>query len=241
MNSRICCDHFAGIIGNFLEDCDNASFDLLSSIQVCQQKLTYFAQSTSKTDFLEQILRIFQKAIKFCFLLQVKGEEAFRLNKCSIQIRKSIEILGVFQGIHLIEEFACPNAQGLYLIQRASLQKSLSRVFLFAYNFLSNLKLAENLDLIHLPKITQIAIGQCSLLRLAIDISYLFYRLLVISEGIQAKKLSQVAISVSKVFTVASSLILRMLNAQPTFFVLALTSVSILTDLGSLAKKEKWI
>lgn len=213
----------------------------ISSIRVCQQRLTHFAQSTSKTDFLEKILRIFQKTIKLCFLFQEKGEEALRLNKCFIQIGKSIEVLGVFQGIHLVEEFACPDAQGLYLIQRASLQKCIGRVFLFVYNFLSNLRLAEKLDLIHLPKITRIAIGQCSLLRLATDISYLFYRLLAISEGIRTGRLWQVAISVSKVFTMTSSLILRMSNAHAAFFVLVLTSVSILTDLGSLAKKENWI
>lgn len=213
----------------------------ISSIQVCQQRLTHFAQSTSKTDFLEQILRIFQKTIKLCFLLQEKGEEALRLNKCSIQIGKSIEILGVFQGIHLVEEFACPDAQGLYLIQRASLQKCTGRVFLFVYNFLSNLRLAENLDLIHLPKSIRIAIGQCSLLRVATDVSCLFYRLLAIPEGIRTGRLWQVAISVSKVFTVTSSLILRMLNVQATFFVFVLTNVSILTDLRSLAKKGNWI
>ena len=213
----------------------------ISSIRGCQQRLTHFAQSASKADFLEQILRIFQKTIKFCFLLQEKGEEALRLNKCFIQVGKSIEIFGVFQGIHLVEELACPEAQGLYLIQRASLQKCIGRIFLFVYNFLSNLRLAENLDLIHLPKITRIAIGQCSLLRLATDSSYLFYRLLAISEGIRTERLWQVAISASKVFTVTSSLILRMLNTQATFFVLVLTGVSILTDLGNLAKKENWI
>ncbi len=204
----------------------------ISSMQVCQQRLTHFAQSTSKTDCVEQILRIFQKAIKLCFLFQEKGEEAFRLNKCSIQIGKSIEILGVFQGIRLVEEFACPDAQRLYLIQRASLQKRIGRVFLFVYNFLSNLRLAEKLDLIYLPKITRIAIGQCSLLRLATDVSYLFYRLLAIIEGIRTRRLWQVAISISKIFTATSSLILRMLNTQATFFVLVLTGVSILTDLG---------
>lgn len=207
----------------------------ISSIRICQQKLTYFTHSTRKTDCVEQILRIFQKAIKLCFLLQEKGKEALRLNQCSIQIGKSIETLGVFQGIHLVEEFVCPDAQGLYLIQRASFQRCSSRGFLFVYNLLSNLRLAEKLDLLHLPKITRIAIGQCSLLRLATDISYLSYRLLAISEGIRTGKLWQVAISVSKVFTVTSSLILRTLNAQATFFVLVLTSVSILTELNSLA------
>lgn len=212
----------------------------LSSLQVCQQGLTCFAHSTSKTDSLEQILRIFYKTIKFYSLLQQKEDE-FRLNKCSIQIEKSIEILGVIQGVHLIEEFACPDNQGLYFIQRASLEKCISRVFLFGYNFLSNLRLAEKLDLVQLPDIARVAIGHCSLLRLATDISYLFYRLLAISEGVQTGRLWQVAISVSKVFTVTSTLILRILNAEAALFVLALTSISILTDMSNLAKKEKWV
>lgn len=211
------------------------------SIRTCQERLTHFTHSTWKIDCVEKILRISQKTIKFYLFFQGKGEEALRLNKCFGQVGKSIETLGVFQGIHLIEEFACPDDQGLYLIQRVSLQRCFSRVFLFAYTFLLNLRLAEKLDLICLPKITRIAIGQCSLIRLATDISYIFHRLLTIGEGIRTGKLWQVAISVSKVFTITSSLILRMLSTQATCFALVLTSVSILTDLGSLAKKEKWM
>ena len=208
----------------------------LASVRVCQQGLTHFAKSTSKTDSLERILRIIRKSIRFSSLLQGKGE-----GSCSIQIGKTIEVLGVIQGFHLIEEFACPDNQGHYFIQTASLQKCIGKGFLFGYNFLSSLKLAEGLDLIHLHEVTRIAIGPCSLLRLATDISYLFYRFFVISEGIRTGKLWQVAISVSKIFTVTSALILKMVDTQAALIVLVLTSVSILTDASNLAKTEKWV
>jgi hypothetical protein len=212
----------------------------LSPVQICQQGLTHFAKSTSKTQTLGQVLRIFYKTIRFFSLLKEK-EDGFKFHKCSLQIKGSMEILGVVQGVHLIEEFLCPDSQGQYFLQRASLQKCAGRGFLFGYNFLSNLKLIEKLELASLPDIARIAIGGASLLRLATVISYLFYRLLKLSDGIRTGRLWQVAVSVAKIFTVTSTLILSVSNAEAPLFVLALTSVSILTDMGSLAKTEKWV
>ncbi len=208
-------------------------------VRICQQRLTQFVQCTSKTHSLEIILRIFHKTIKFFSLLLQKGE-AF-LNKCSLQILKSIEMLGVIQGIHLIQEFVCPDDTGLYLFQRASLEKCLGRGFLFGYSFLSNLNLAEKLELLQLPKAARMAVGHCSLLRVATDVSYLFYRLFSLIEGIRKKKLAQAAIAISKIFTIISTLILTILNAQVPFLVLALTGISILTDTANLARMEQWI
>ncbi len=236
MNLSISRDRLAGTAGNFLEPHE---LDLLSPLRVCQQGLTHFSQSASKTNSLEQILRIFHKTIKIISLLLEKAGAL--LNKCSIQIEQSVEVLGVVQGVQLIQEFSCPDSQGLYLFQSASWQKCLGRGFLFGYNILSNLKLAEKLELIHLPEMTRIAIGSCSILRLATDVSYLFYRLSALSEGIRTGRLWQAAISVSKVFTTIFSLILRILNVRATLLVLALTCVSVLTDVSNLAKTEKWI
>lgn len=209
---------------------------ILPPLRVCQQGLTHFSQSTTKTNSLEQILRIFHKTIRFFSLLLEKGK-----GLCSVQIEHSIEILGVIQGVHLIQEFTCPDNQGLYLFQRASWQRCVGRGFLSGYSLLSNLKLAEKLELIHLPEFTRIAIGRCSFLRLATDISYLLYRVSVISEGIRTGRLVQVAISISKIFIVISTLTLGVLNAQATLVVLALTGLSVLTDISNLAKMEKWI
>lgn len=201
----------------------------LSSIRTCQQGLTHFSLATRKTASLEVVLRIFQKTIRFFSILRDQGE-AFTFQKCSTQIGDSIEVLGVFQGVHLIQEFACPDSHGLYLLQRSSRQRCASRCFLVGYNFLSNLKFAKKLELIHLPEITRVAIGSCSSLRVATDFSYLLYRLSVISEGVRTGRLWQVAISISKIFTTTSTLILRIFNARATLILLALTSLSLLTD-----------
>jgi hypothetical protein len=209
----------------------------LSSVQVWQQGLSHFAKSTSKTQTLEQVLRIINKTIRFFSLLYEKEVAS----NCSRQIKGSIEILGVVQGIHLAHELLCPNAQGQYFVQRASLEKCIGQGLLFGYNFLSNLKLAEKLELAPLPEFTRIVICGSTLLRLATDISYLFYCILSLREKIRRGRVWQVAISVSKIFIFTSTLILRFFNAEATLFVLALTGVSILTDMGSLAKTENWI
>src|SRR5271170_5694443 len=117
----------------------------LSPVKVCQQGLTHFVKSTTKTQTLSQVLRIFYKTIRFFSLLYEK-EEGFKFHKCSLQIKESIEILGLVHGVHLAHELLCPDTQGQYFIQRASIQKCAGRGFLFGYNFLSNLKLVEKLE-----------------------------------------------------------------------------------------------
>ena len=114
-------------------------------------------------------------------------------------------------------------------------------VFLFGYNFLSNLKLAEKLELIRLAEMTRVVVGRCSLFLLATDSCYLLYRLCVIIEGLRTNKTLQVAASASKIFTVTSTLILTILNTQAAFLVLGLTGISVLTDVVYLAKTEKWL
>lgn len=212
----------------------------LSSIRSYQQGLTHFSLAIRKTASLEIVLRIFQKTIRIFSILRDQGE-VFTFQKCSIQIGDSIEVLGVVQGVHLIQEFICPDSQGLYLMQRSSRQRCASRCFLVGYNFLSNLKFAKKLELLHLPEITRVAIGSCSSLRVATDFSYLLYRFSVINEAMRTGRLWQVAISISKIFTTTSTLILRIYNARASLLLLALTSLSLLTDAVYLAKMEKWI
>jgi hypothetical protein len=209
----------------------------LSTVKACQTGLTHFVKSTSKTHSFGQMLRIAHKALRF-FSLLFEKEMA---SKCSSQIKGSIEILGVVQSVHLVEEFLCPDSQGQYFVQRASLEQCIGRGLFFGYNFLSNLKLGEKLELAPLPEFTRIVICGTTLLRLATDISYLFYRILNLREKIRRGRVWQVAISVSKIFIFTSTLLLRFFNAETLLFDLALTGISILTDAGNLAKTEKWI
>jgi hypothetical protein len=134
----------------------------LSAVQACQTGLAHFAKSTSKTQTLGHVLRIINKTIRFFSLLYEKEVAS----NCSRQIKGSIEILGVVQGVHLAHELLCPDAQGQYFIQRASLEKCVGQGLLFGYNFLSNLKLAEKLELAPLPEFTRIVICGSTLLRL---------------------------------------------------------------------------
>lgn len=204
----------------------------VSSVHAFQHALEGFAQSTAKTRSLAQVLRIFHKAIRLFSLSQ---------KKVAIHLENTIGSLGMIQGVRLVQEFVCPDSQGLYFIQRESWQRCVGRGFLFGYSFLLNLNLAEKLELISLPNITRIAIGRCSLLRLAADSCYLLYRLTVISEGLRTGKLWQVLVSASKVCTVAGALLLRLSNTQAALFEFALRACSILTDASDLAKSEKWI
>jgi hypothetical protein len=204
----------------------------VSPVRLFQHALEGFVQSTAKTKSLEQILRIFHKTIRLFSLSQ---------KKAAIHLENTIETLGVVQGIHLIQELVCPDRRGLYFLQRESWPRCVGRGFLFGYNLLLNLKLAEKLELLNLPSVTRVAIGRCSLLRLATSSSYLLYRLTVITEGIRQGRLWQVAISASKICTVACALLLRLSSAQAPLLEFALTAVSLLTDVGNLAKMEKWI
>lgn len=204
----------------------------VSPVQFFQHALEGFAQSTAKTKSLSQVLRIFHKTIRVFSLSQ---------KKAAIHLENTVETLGVVQSIHLVQEFVCPDRQGLYFIQRENWQRCVGRGFLFGYNFLLNLKLAEKLQLLSLPAVTRIAIGRCSLFRLAMSSSYLLYRLTVITEGIRTGRLWQVAISASKICTVAGALFLMLSSTQAPLFEFALSVCSILTDASNLAKMEKWI
>lgn len=205
----------------------------LLPIQICQQGLSEFAQMTSKTDSLERCLRIFYKTIKLCqeFRQFLGQSKILQLDRCSIQIIDCVETLGIVQGIHLVQEFVCPDKQGKYLIQRASLPKWMGRIFLCGYNCLLNLKLAEKLAFIHLSAMHRIAIGRCSFLLLTNNSFYLLYRLCAMSEAIRAKRFWQVAVSIAKIFITTSKLILKIFNTQAPLFSLSLTCLSLLTDL----------
>lgn len=174
------------------------------------------------TDSLERFLRIIDQVV------QILQRPVF--SKLHHQLRDSIEILGIVQSIHLVQELTIPNDQGLYFLQRVAWQRSAGRISLACYSILRHLRWMDKLGFIALGKIGCASVGNASLLRLLIDSSYIFYRLSIAAEGIRIRSKGRVVVSLGKVCVVAAMLALSVWKIQKLICHLGLLGLNLLLD-----------
>ena len=163
------------------------------------------------------------------------------INKLSLQIRNSVEILATVQSVNLLKELTCPNKEGVYLFHRASLQKCASKIFFLFYSILSHIKFAEKFNFIHLGKISQAALGHLPIFKLATGSMYALSCACTAGDEIRTKGWFKIITSIGKVFITAITLVLEALSIQRTFCTLLLTGTSCTIDIFCLAKNEDLI
>lgn len=204
-------------------------------IQSYNRSITILAALVSHTDSLERLLKITDKVIRLRIQMhRVMETVCFAgFGKLHCQLRDSIEILGVMQSIHLIEQLTCPNEKGSYFFQRMPWKRNAERVFLACYSCLSNTRWLEQLGFIELRKIGHKFVGNLSVLKLITDCSYIFYRIFVIGQAIQTKTWWKVAMSIGKIFVVIMTLATSAWNLHP-LGTLGLTGLSLSLDIWIL-------
>lgn len=207
-------------------------------IQAYQHGLNSFNKVVSRTDSLERLLRIVEKAIRIYSQIQdLYGKIVDAgIVKLSLQVKSGIEILGVVLSVNLMQELMCPDKDGLYFIRKASWQKCLGRIFLLFYSLLANIKLAAKFEWISIEKINKIAIGHLTIFKALTGVFYVLYYVSVVGEGVRVKHWFKVATSIGKIFVTISALSLAANDISTLNCVLTITSLSFTIDVFCIVR-----
>ena len=196
----------------------------------------------SQTETTERLVRIADAAVQLHIGMMhaLKTEASAAFSKMHQQFRGTIEILGLAQTGFLLRELTCPDENGAYFFQRYSWQRSASRVFLACYSFFRNLEWMKKLELAELPKMSRIIAGNLSLLRLATECSYIFYRAFVFADSVRTGTTWKIAVSVGKIVVTASFLIISAWKVQSIVATLGLTALNLVLDCCILKKRVEY-
>lgn len=215
----------------YIEQCQKA-------IQAFQRGFTAFAETLSKTDSLERLLRVIQKGILLYAEIKNTREEigGSVLVNVSRQVKSSREILKVVVGVHLMQRSMCPNKKGEYFFRKATWQKCAGRISLLFYYLLSNAKLAAKLELVQIRRLNTVIVGRLPLLNLLTEGSYILYTVLAAREGARKTQWFYVAISIGKIFVAVVGLALEAFSCEIPLCALSVNALSFTLDVISMTK-----
>ena len=201
-------------------------------IQFYSQTMTSLGRLVWQIDGLDRLLKVADQAtFLYIEIMHALKREAFEgFSKLHIQLGDSIGILGVAQGLALAQELTCPNKKGFYFFQHMSWQKSLGRVFLACYSFFRSLKWVQKLGFIEPGRIGRTLSGNLTILWLATECSYIFYRVSDVAESIRTKNTWKALIAAGKIFVSAASLAVSAWKTHNVFFSIALTAFNLVLD-----------